>query len=292
MTSPVGSSSWHELDSILRKVAGEWATVIGEACRKLGEHDAERFERLAEAAGVSASTFASQWNASIGDVRHAVELAQDLALHSRSFRSQRTLIEHALRATKCALRHHRSALRSASDYRDYEEEINRHFPDVKLVIDHAVYAMYVAWRPDSHILIPDNRSALLRAMAVDESMVRVVTPRQFEELVACLYECLGCRVKLTPETRDYGADILAWHSGPFMSETLIAVQVKRYAAQHRVGLKSLFELHGAVAHYQAGTGHIITTSDFTKPARIFAEAQRLHTVNLTQFQEELRRFFK
>lgn len=291
MENQFSDSTWRELDEMFREYASQWAANISEACHVYGEDDFARFDDLSRAAAISSTSFASQWKTSIGDVTKFSDLAEELKEQSSTFRKPERLIEQALRATKSEIRHHKASLRLANNYYDYENRIDSFFPDVRLVIDHAVYALYVAWRPDSKIIIPDNRPKLLRAMAVDESFFRVVTPRQFEELVAYLYECMGCTVELTPATRDFGADLLAWHAGPLSSETLIAVQVKRYASHRKVGLKGLFELHGAVSHYQADTGHIVTTSDFTKPAKLFGEQQRLHLVNMKQFQKELNRLF-
>jgi len=290
-------ADWHELDSYVRKLSQEWASAVAERCRRFEDdapkHGFKGYEALSSAAKTSTAAFMRQWAQTIGDVTTAADLSEELKEKSVHFRTASSLVQHAMRATQIELRHHAAALRRARDEHEYEDLTLGRIPDSqKLVIDHVIYALYVAWRPDSKIVIPDNRPALLKAMAVDDSLVRVVTPRQFEELVAFLYECLGCKVELTPASRDFGADILAWHSGPLRSESLIAVQVKRYAEQRKVGIKSLFELHGAVAHYHADSGHIVTSSDFTQPARFFAQAQHLHLVNLRMFQSELIRLFR
>lgn len=167
-----------------------------------------------------------------------------------------------------------------------------HLPIVLSRFQSVFYALYVVWRPSSRIIIPDNRRDLLRAMAVDESIFRVVSPRHFEELVAYVYECFGCRVLLTPQSRDFGADVLAWHSGPFDTETLIAIQVKRWIPPNKISLPTILQLQGSIAHYHANTGHVVTSSDFTKPARSFAERQGIELVNVIRFQAELSRLFR
>jgi hypothetical protein len=246
---------WMELDSLVRGLASKWARQHASWCHKVGDDKFfQRYNLLANAAEKSAHTFLNEWAVSIGDVLAAHDLAADVRRESANFRTPRSLIQYAMRATRSEIRHNPKIMRLAQDDRQFDDLNIALLPPVTLVIDHAVYALYVAWRPESRIVVPDNRPALLRAMAIDESFIRVVTPRQFEELVAFLYECLGCKVDLTPASRDFGADILAWHGGPMKSETLIAVQVKRYAANRKVGIKSLFELHGAVAHYRADSG--------------------------------------
>jgi hypothetical protein len=297
--SEISFETWTQLDTKVRKDAGDWAALMTEALSLdegtdvFGEVDraVARYRALSRAAKVSHSVFLKQWKKSIGDLEYTADIAEDLKRESVHFRRPDTLIRHAMRSTEIELGKGRRALSNSKDYEDWENRI-RYSWDPRLVIDHAVYALYVAWHPQSRVLIPDSRPRLLGAMALDESLFRVVSPREFEELVAYVYECLGCKVEVTQASRDFGADILAWHGGPFNSETLIAIQVKRYGKEHKVGLKSIFELHGAVAHYSADSGHIVTSSDFTTPARQFAQAQRIHLVNLSKFQEELLRLFR
>jgi hypothetical protein len=291
MDSEINYDIWLQLDQELRKDAEKWAALMAEALSKDDDPDVSKYEALARAAKSSHKAFFEQWEKTIGNITHAADIAEELKEDSGHFRKPTTLIRHAMKATKNEIRQGRRALGITDNYYDWESHIELP-PDTLFVIDHAVYAMYVAWNPESRILVPDNRPALLRAMALDESLFRVISPREFEELVAYLYECLGCKVELTKASRDFGADVLAWHGGPLGSESLIAVQVKRYAKRRKVGLKSIFELHGAVSHYSADAGHIVTSSDFTKPARQFAKAQRIHMVNLEKFQEELGRLFK
>lgn len=154
-----------------------------------------------------------------------------------------------------------------------------------------MYGLYAAWNPDSLLLVPDRRKDLRALFEADPATVRALTPRQFEEFVAYLLELLGCRVELTKESRDVGADILAWHSGPLGSEILTAIQVKRYAGHRAVGLKEIYELHGAVAHYRADLGQVITTGRFTKPAETFATAQKIHLVDFKRLHREFMQLF-
>ena len=290
---------WMEMESEFRRLVEQWAHFTALRLRTLtfstGKPRLDRaaeYEALAQAACVSPEAVRDQLKIVLPGLTTFADIADELKECSSSFRDRPTLLKHATRVARKELIYGPKALHRVTDAISYEHVVDRFWPrQQRLVIDHAFYAIYIAWRPDSRIIIPDHNRELLRAMAIDEAFFRVITPRRFEELVAYLYECLGCRVELTKATRDFGADILAWHGGPLASETVIAVQVKRYAANNKVGLKSLFELHGAVAHYTADTGHLVTTSDFTQPARHFAQGQRLHLVNLEAFQAELRRLF-
>jgi hypothetical protein len=286
--SEINFETWARLDSELRKIAGNWAELMADSFSKYinrgySANDVEKYEALSRAARLSASAFREQWKKTIGDFSQVLDIADELKQESVHFRKPDTLINHALITTRSELRQGRRLLEFCDSHEDYEKYIE--IPtNTRLVIDHAVYAMYVAWNPQSRIIIPDNRPKLLQAMAFDDSLFRIVSPREFEELVAYVYECLGCKVEITKASRDFGADVLAWHGGPFGSETLIAIQVKRYAKERKVGIKSMFELHGAIAHYNADSGHIITSSDFT--------TQQIHLINLSKFQEELQRLFR
>jgi HJR/Mrr/RecB family endonuclease len=153
------------------------------------------------------------------------------------------------------------------------------------------YAIYHVWNPKSLIVIPDSNDRLLRQIADDQNNYAIVTPRRFEEIIAYLYSCLGCRVKLTKQTRDWGADILTWHPAPFGQELLLVIQVKLYHPGRRVGLKELHELYGAISYYSAHSGHLVTTSDFTKPAHIFGKSAGIHLVNYKKMKEAIDNLF-
>lgn len=92
------------------------------------------------------------------------------------------------------------------------------------------------------------------------SHYELMTPREFEVFIARLFEAMGYRVELTPPSRDYGVDIIAWKD----TDT-IAVQVKKYSHGNNVGSADIQKLLGAMSfkRYRANKGVIVTTSDFT-----------------------------
>lgn len=287
--------SWNKLEAELREHACAWAKLNAEEAKRF--HDESSVSKYLQLADASTSTkrFEQQWKRSIGDTGKAEDIAEGLKEASSMFRKPHRLIHTAMAYTRAELRFGRKFLRESTDVYEYENrlsEIWNRIDNKGLVIDHAIYALYIAWKPDSRIIVPDDRRRLLRALTIDESMFRVISPRKFEELIAYLYECFGCRVELTPQSRDFGADILAWHGGPLGAESLIAVQVKRYAYHRKVGLKGIFELHGAVTHYHADLGHVVTTSAFTAPARQFANQQHIHLVDIAKLQEEIDSIFR
>lgn len=291
--------SWEKLEAEFRVKACEWAKFQVERLKRFyrTENYAEKaisnYRQLVDAS-TSASEFEQQWKRSIGEVGKEDFMALEFKELSRMFRKPHRVIHAAMAGTRAELRFGPKLLRRSYDQNDYEfklDDIWNNVNNKELVIDHAVYALYVAWKPDTKIIVPDDRAKLLRSLIIDDSFLRVISPRRFEELIAYLYECFGCKVELTKQSRDFGADILAWHGGPLGSEALIAVQVKRYSSNRKVGLKGIFELHGALAHYHADLGHVVTTSDFTGPAKEFAKKQRIHLVDMSKLQEEVNSIF-
>jgi len=113
------------------------------------------------------------------------------------------------------------------------------------------------------------REALLRLSADD-----------FEMLVADLYEELGYDSEVTPPSRDGGYDVIATRSSPGIAERLL-VERKRY--EQPVGVELVRNLWGVVDRQHATKGVLITTSRFTKPAKLFADAG--HRVELIDFPQ-------
>jgi HJR/Mrr/RecB family endonuclease len=291
-------AQWLELENYFRSWASKYCQmIVGMYPRS---EESSREEALLKVSQMRDS-FRRTWRLHFNVA--SIDLAEEFREDSWLFRSNRALIEDALRVTRAEWRLWRE-LRARHGAGFCIENVDQEKSFMSLaaeryslrrrasfVIDHAAYALYVAWQPESLIIVPDDRPALLRALALDPDSLAVVSPRQFEELVAYVYETLGCRVQLTQQSRDYGADVLVWHPAPFGSETLIAVQVKRYAKHRRVGIKELFELHGAVTHYHADTGQLISSSNFTGPARRFADSNRYGLVNAQALYGEILRLF-
>jgi HJR/Mrr/RecB family endonuclease len=155
------------------------------------------------------------------------------------------------------------------------------------MVESALYALYVASSPSSKIVLPDNRKELWRAISMDEETLRIVTPRRFEQLVAFIYEQLGCRSEVTKATRDHGADVLAWQPGLFGTESLIVVQTKLYSGENKVDLTGVHALHGAVTHYNAAHGHLVATTDVTGPAQQFLDARGYKFIDLSALRREV-----
>lgn len=100
-----------------------------------------------------------------------------------------------------------------------------------------------------------------------------LTPRQFEELIAQLFDGFGYTVELTQRTRDGGRDIIAISNTPTRIRHLI--ECKRFSPSRKVGLAIVQRLHGVVQGEYGTTGILATTAPlFTKPASEFLERHR------------------
>jgi restriction system protein len=114
---------------------------------------------------------------------------------------------------------------------------------------------------------------LLARIGARPELMHELTPRQFEEFVAELYERHGFKVELTPASRDGGVDLYAVRYDAFGSY-LTVVDCKRYAPHRPVQVKLVRELYGAVQDKGASVGVLATTSSFTAGAKKLQERHR------------------
>jgi restriction system protein len=123
--------------------------------------------------------------------------------------------------------------------------------------------------------------ALIAELARRPQLMYELSPRQFEELVAELYERSGFEVELTRASKDGGVDIYAFQRAPFGS-FLTIVDCKRHRADRPVQIGLIRQLYGTVMATDASVGVIATTSYFTKGAKTF-QAERKHRLGLQDF---------
>lgn len=86
-----------------------------------------------------------------------------------------------------------------------------------------------------------------------------LSPSDFEEYVAILFERAGYRVRRTGGSGDHGVDLVVKRGG-----TDYIVQCKRY--EDAIGPSTIRELIGAMTNAGVQDGLMITTSDFTAGA--------------------------
>lgn len=112
--------------------------------------------------------------------------------------------------------------------------------------------------------------------------MRELGPRQFEELVAELFQDMGYEVRLTPRTRDGGRDVIAFFKDA-AGTLLTLIECKRFAPHRPVGVGIVRELYGVVEAERASRGVVATTSFFTKDAEAFQERIK-YRLSLADYQ--------
>lgn len=101
---------------------------------------------------------------------------------------------------------------------------------------------------------------------VREKPIEKMTGYDYEKFVAKKLLKDGFRkTKLTPQSGDFGADIL----GVDRKRKRVAVQCKKYAGT--VGVKSVQEVIAAVQYYECDYGMVVTNSTFTAAAKELAK---------------------
>jgi restriction system protein len=90
-----------------------------------------------------------------------------------------------------------------------------------------------------------------------------MTGRQFEIFLKEMFKTLGYRVKKTPDSGDFGADLYMEKDG----KTYV-VQAKRYKS--KVGIKAIQEIVAAKSYYKAQYAIVITNNYFTEAAKELA----------------------
>ena len=105
----------------------------------------------------------------------------------------------------------------------------------------------------------------LKLFAADPELLYKLTPRQFEEVTADIFERNGFEVVLTPAGSDRGVDIYAARHD-ILGSLLYVVECKRYTPPYRVGPALVRQLRGVVDRERASCGVLVTTSTFTPGA--------------------------
>lgn len=125
--------------------------------------------------------------------------------------------------------------------------------------------------PARRRIIEDVRSVnsrLLEMAKTDPALMRGMSPRDFEQLIAELLSRQGYDVELTPPTKDGGFDMFAAQNNA-LGKFLFLVECKRNSETNRVGVEIVRALHGVVQQHKATAGIIATTSFFTTGASAF-----------------------
>jgi restriction endonuclease/TIR domain-containing protein len=129
----------------------------------------------------------------------------------------------------------------------------------------------------------DSPHHALELAIKDPDYIEFLTPKEFEALVAEVYQGFGYEVSATPRTRDGGIDLIAtqWLTG--IGRTNLIVQVKNYNRHSHVPVEAVRQLAYAVEanEFGANAGVLVSASGFTAAAREFCRSTPnvfLHTI--------------
>jgi restriction system protein len=146
-----------------------------------------------------------------------------------------------------------------------------HFPNEAIKALDAYFQANCQLLPDDLLNALSDCTTMVRARYIDKEQPREtflnLTPRDFEKLVAALYQDIGYSVTLTKPTRDGGIDIHAEKNQPVSKEKLV-IQCKNYTSN--IPVDEIRNLLGVVASTKATKGVLVTSSDFTNDAIKFA----------------------
>lgn len=103
-----------------------------------------------------------------------------------------------------------------------------------------------------------------------------MTPREYEEYVYNHYKELGYDVKLTPQSNDYGVDILAKKD-----DEKLAIQTKMYGhSTRKVNRQMIMELCGAKEYYDCTKAVLATDGEVMSDAVEVAHKLNIEILNL------------
>jgi len=100
--------------------------------------------------------------------------------------------------------------------------------------------------------------------------------RRFEELCAAYFETLGFRTDLSGAAAGGSVAINLYAQGA--GSASILVQCRPWNA-HRVGIKPVRALHGAMTSANVGEGVLVTSGKFTQEARDFAGKEKISLID-------------
>jgi len=103
-----------------------------------------------------------------------------------------------------------------------------------------------------------------------------LTPTEFEELVANLFQKNGIEAKLTRSHRDGGVDVVGFDSREILGGKVV-IQAKRY--RHTVGVSAVRDLFGTMQHEGANKGILVSTAGYGPDAYDFAQNKPMQLID-------------
>ncbi len=134
------------------------------------------------------------------------------------------------------------------------------------------------FKPEQQENINKENSAIIKLSPINDEVLKYLsenpqafyqlTSREFENVMAEIYNKLGYKVELTQSTRDGGKDIII-RKPEILGDFIYYVECKRYDITNHVGIGVMRSFVGTVDTDRVNGGILATTSSFTKDAREF-----------------------
>lgn len=118
-------------------------------------------------------------------------------------------------------------------------------------------------------MIKDLSDEIIYKISQYPELLYNIHPRLFEELIFKILKKMKMAPVLTKQTRDGGADIIAFDDNIFTNNKYL-IECKRYKTDNKVTVETVRGLYGVKCSEQASKAIIVTTSSYTKPAIEFA----------------------
>lgn len=125
------------------------------------------------------------------------------------------------------------------------------------------------------IILPVNDS-VLKFLSENPEEFYKLKPREFEEVMAEIYNRLGYDVELTKKTRDGGKDIILRKSD-LVGDYIYYVECKQFSPNIAVGIGIVKEFLGTIVSDKPNGGIIATTSFFSRDAQQFVQEEKLNS---------------
>lgn len=111
-----------------------------------------------------------------------------------------------------------------------------------------------------------EREEKINSFSNENDKIDNLTGEDFEKILTEKFNELGFFAEQTKGSGDFGADIIV----ETINRTRIIIQCKRFKS--KVNLKAVQEVIGAVGHYEADYGIVITNNEFLNSAKKLAKS--------------------
>lgn len=123
-----------------------------------------------------------------------------------------------------------------------------------------------AHRQSAIIALSPINDEVLKYLSENPETLYQLEDRDFEVVMAEIYNKLGYKVELTKATRDGGKDIII-RKPEILGDFIYYVECKKYSTNKHVGVGIIRNLNSVIDMDRVNGGIIATTSYFTRPAK-------------------------